>query len=250
VILHTRDKDGQLFRPPRLASTKHLNWAAWVRWQRWKLAHPPKPARRPRATWAQVLRAFGFNDAKTLISRLIDADSIPSYFDMPIQRIKLFDIGILAHCMAFTTVEINVANRNFKASGPFGTITTEDVPNFGKALRFEGDMFAICSTVRRCTAAEMFISCIYLNGKMLFGRLRASGLVLPLQLLTTAVMQTWSTEKMQKEMSEVLNQETDESILVGHLPREGSEMKTYLADILKDQMSIFLGPRPVVCYIT
>lgn len=98
---------------------------------------------RPRATWAQVIQALGITDTSSLVVNKLDADTIPSGIDVPIQRLRLFDLGRLALIMGCTTVEIDVMNRFFRAVGPFCTLSTDDIPTFGKAIRFEGDIYAI-----------------------------------------------------------------------------------------------------------
>ena len=179
---------------------------------------------------------------KRLTLRHIDADSIPTYIDVPIQRAKLFDMGILALSLGFTSVHIDTANRDFRALGPFATITVEDLPNFGKVLRFEGDMLAIHTTVRRCSAMWLRIAAIQLNGKLLFGKLMASGTVVLLDVLVKALFEGWSTRTYQAAVDEIVRKETHESLMAGHLPREAATMNDFVSDSLKDEISMFLGP--------
>ena len=44
-----------------------LNWSEWLKWTWWKYQHPPQPMLRPRATWAQMLRALGLDDVGPII---------------------------------------------------------------------------------------------------------------------------------------------------------------------------------------
>ncbi|KAF2868371.1 hypothetical protein BDV95DRAFT_127262 [Massariosphaeria phaeospora] len=122
-----------------LVSVSALKIAHRIQYWWWSLRHPLF-VDMPRATWAQMLQGLRISDTSSLVLNNFDADTIPSGIDVPIQRIRLVDIGHLALIFGCTTVELDVMNRHFRAIGPTCIITTEDIPTFGKAVRFEGDI--------------------------------------------------------------------------------------------------------------
>lgn len=181
---------------------------------KWKLEHGSVLPSRPRATWAQLIRAIGINDTTDLVLQHLDADSIPSIIDVPVQRIKLFDLGCLALFLGFHTVEIDAKSRTFQALSPYGSITTEDIQTFGKALRFEGDIHAIRSNTRGCPVKWIMGAVCLALGKIDVGcfnadcvcmsvagsipdmrGLKIEGRGLPLESLCRAVIENWSFMK-------------------------------------------------------
>jgi hypothetical protein len=110
IVLSTRkrsaDEDNSLDSQSRAMTTNDLTWKQYFNWLWWLYKNPQQPMRRPRATWAQVLRALGFQSVENLTLRTVDAGIIPACIDVPIQRIKLFDLGILCFTMGFTSVKI------------------------------------------------------------------------------------------------------------------------------------------------
>lgn len=120
----------------------------------WILRHKGLPMSAPRASWAQMLLALGIKETKTLAidTREIDADTIPASIDVAVQGVRLFDLGILAFSMAYTSVSIDIIAREFRAVGPFAVISTEEVETFCKVLRFEGDIYSIRRTIGRCSS--------------------------------------------------------------------------------------------------
>lgn len=113
------------------------------RYHWWRLTHNLFPHDRPRATWAQVIQAFGITDSAELVLHHLDADTIPSGIDVPIQRIRLVDLGYIALFLGCELVEIDVKHWSFRAIGPSCKIGIEEIPTFGQAVRFEGDIQAI-----------------------------------------------------------------------------------------------------------
>jgi hypothetical protein len=138
--------------------------------------------RRPRATWAQLLRAFSLRDTVKLFMRHVDASTIPRELDVPIQRIGLFELGKIAMFLGFTEVEIKIRERQFTATGPFAAITTVDLEHFGKVLRFEGDPFVIATNLPqsgfyfRDTALETFL------GELSLGPFMTARSMVPLEV--------------------------------------------------------------------
>lgn len=216
-------------------TTKELTWQQYFKWHWWLFLNPQQPMRRPRATWAQVLRALGFRSVKALTMRNVDAGTIPDYIDVPIQRVKLFDLGILCFTMGFTSVKIEVESRKFTATGPFGSITTENILNFGKVLRFEGDMFAIHDDVRVASIAEITRGAAQTNGKLAFGSLISQGNFLSIQVMVESIINDWPREKFHSTMDGIMREE-DDSMILGHVHREASLYRDLEKAGLKDQL--------------
>ncbi|GAW16999.1 hypothetical protein ANO14919_064480 [Xylariales sp. No.14919] len=94
----------------------------------------------PRATWAQLLSPPRIDDIGHMTTRTyIDVDSIPGSLDVPPQPVDLVKLGTLLICIGFKSVKINVQERDFRAFASFGSVTTEEVPGFGKAVRFQNN---------------------------------------------------------------------------------------------------------------
>jgi hypothetical protein len=164
---------------------------------------------------------LGLRNTEDLILRTVDAATIPSVFDVPIQRIRLYDIGMLSLILGFSSVEINISSRNFNATGPFGTITTEDFPNFGKVLRFEGDIFNLYRTISRCDRVWLYVLAPQIVGRLSLGNFVSFGNVLPLQMIKEAVSEYWSSDHYEFQVTSLLKGEKD-GYLLSHLPREAS----------------------------
>ncbi|KAH8724097.1 hypothetical protein GQ44DRAFT_760533 [Phaeosphaeriaceae sp. PMI808] len=130
-IIH---KNQQYVLSSELSFINRLQYGIWQVFQS-ELSHD-----RPRATWTQIIQVFDISDASSLIRNEITADTIPSTIDVPLQKVSLFDLGQLALALGCITVDIDVESRHFRAVGPHCVITTEDIPTFGKAVRFEGDI--------------------------------------------------------------------------------------------------------------
>jgi hypothetical protein len=98
---------------------------------------------RPRATWAQIVRALTITEPAPLVRRGLNADTIPATIDVPIQRVTLVDLGLVALVLGCSKIDIDVEKRFFEAIGAHCVLTTEIIPMFGKAVRFEGDIDAL-----------------------------------------------------------------------------------------------------------
>ncbi len=108
-------------------------------WWRWFTPGLQYSHDRPRATWAQIIQAFSITDASRLVENYLDADTIPSGIDVPVQRARLFDLGRLALYLGCDSVMLDVGARELHAQGEICSLTTDLLPTFGKAVRFEGD---------------------------------------------------------------------------------------------------------------
>lgn len=115
---------------------RHLPPLQRLRWYWYSLLQTRRERLNPRATWAQLLEALGIVNIKTLEVRRVNAECIASSIDVPTQKISLRDLGILAFYLKMRTVHIDSAKRTFLATGPSGSISTEDLPGFGKVVRF------------------------------------------------------------------------------------------------------------------
>src|ERR1700733_7395804 len=74
---------------------KDLTFQGQIKMIWWKLRHQPlvRPIQRPRASWAQMFYAFGVTDTRNLRIAVAEADSIPEDIDVPIQRVRLNELG-------------------------------------------------------------------------------------------------------------------------------------------------------------
>ncbi|ORX93312.1 hypothetical protein BCR34DRAFT_240011 [Clohesyomyces aquaticus] len=144
-----------------------LTWQELVRYMWWKCTHTVLPYERPRATWAQIIRAFGIFDGESLVLRKLNTNTIPSTIDAPIQRVKLWDLGCLSLLMGCTDVSVNIQSRQFHAEGMYCTLSTEDLPMFGQAVKFEGDIHSINGQLAQCDGASLRGGIYYVRGSFL-----------------------------------------------------------------------------------
>lgn len=152
-----------------------------------------------------MLLALGIRDTSSITYRHADADLIPSTFDVPVQRVKLFDLGILSLLLGFKSVRINVRESTFEAVGQFGTITTILSPNVGKFLRFEGDIFAISAQISKGHPTVLLNYASVANGKLALGPdYVMNGYFFPLQLLPIAVTENWDEDRFDDELKQEL----------------------------------------------
>jgi hypothetical protein len=107
--------DGILYlydtREGRPIFTFELDWKTRMHYWWWRFNYPPFSPDRPRATWAQIVQALRISDALTLVANKLNSDTIPSGIDVPIQRIKLVQLGRLAFALGCANVELNVETR-------------------------------------------------------------------------------------------------------------------------------------------
>lgn len=108
-----------------------------LKWSFYLIFRRPRESITPRATWAQLLTFLNVDPGKVDTNHLVNAGCIPSILDVPTQKVRLTDLGILAFCLGFNTVEINTRKREIFAAGTIGTITTESMPGFGAVVRFQ-----------------------------------------------------------------------------------------------------------------
>ncbi|ETS74762.1 hypothetical protein PFICI_13246 [Pestalotiopsis fici W106-1] len=132
-----------------------------LRWYWFSLFQTRNEKLHPRATWAQLLEAFNITELENLAAdRRMDAENIASSVDVPTQKVSLQDLGILAFHLGMRTVDISVTDRTILAFGPRGSISTEDLPGFGKVVRFQshGDfnLGFRSPTLRRDQSAQLF----------------------------------------------------------------------------------------------
>ncbi|KAF7518602.1 hypothetical protein G7054_g13404 [Neopestalotiopsis clavispora] len=116
---------------------RHLPLLQRLRWWWYSLLQPKDERPNPRATWAQLLEALGIVDIKPLVVHNISAECIASSIDVPTQKVALQELGVLAFHLKMRTVKIDLVERTFLAIGPSGSISTEDLPGFGKVVRFQ-----------------------------------------------------------------------------------------------------------------
>lgn len=121
----------------KLASAGSLPIKYRLRWFYYRMFHRHREETTPRATWAQLLSLLNVDPSRIHTNRIVGADCIPSTLDVPVQKVKLADLGVFAFCLGFKKVEISVEDRTISATGPLGTITTESLPGYGTVVRFQ-----------------------------------------------------------------------------------------------------------------
>lgn len=215
--------DGEEQTVVKAITFKHLSLPEKFMFLSYRFRHFLRPLERPRASWAQMLVALGVRDTKKLRLRMVDADTVSSALDAPIQRVKLRSLGYLAHILGFTKVTIDVTERRFTALCPWGTISTIEVSNIGKVLRFEGDILAIHALVSRTSIVETYRAAFMVNGKPSFGKYVANGLYLPLETLVQAMKEDWTASRWDREMRKIIVQ-NDRKFFVGPVAREARIM--------------------------
>jgi hypothetical protein len=205
----------------RPITVKDLSWieAAQLVW--WKLTHSAGPVNRPRASWAQMLMAFGIRDTRSMVYKHADADIIPAGVDAPIQRVKLFDLGRLALYLGFKKVTINAKERHFEAIGDFGTITILKTNELGKVLHFEGDILAIYAQISK---APIIAYPDFALGRFSFAPgISMNGIICPLHLLLQVSAQRWGEDKFDQEEDAYLSAvESEEGLAKGQVAAEAS----------------------------
>ncbi|KAI9773499.1 MAG: hypothetical protein M1839_002081 [Geoglossum umbratile] len=189
----------------RIISISDVPWRHWklrLAFLKWRWRHPLQPNRRPRASWAQLLFAFGIRETHLLKIRLTDADMIPSNLDVPLQRIGLFDLGVLAFLMGFTSVKIDIPNRDFRALSPFGTISTQELQGWGKIIHFDGDAREFHKLSVRCSEVWLFRGSMLINGSTSYGKYSGNSLSLAVDILGESIKTKRSRDDHLKKVQE------------------------------------------------
>ncbi|EED22219.1 hypothetical protein TSTA_094650 [Talaromyces stipitatus ATCC 10500] len=240
-----KDSDQGNYKNYSLIKDSELRWRKRLRFWWWRYRHPLKLMRRPRASWSQIITAFGIRNTKLLKRRVIDADTIPASMDVPFQYVELSQLGRLCVVMGFKDIIIDPVDRNFYATGPSRTITTQEIPTFGKVLRFDGDTFAINYTVVRANSVEWMgtmanISC----GAMFFGRYMCGHLVhLPIDLLAEAIGLDSSISKFDEDIKKFIESDEDvEDGFAGNLLKEAHNFQDLMTGLQKSQNCGDLSP--------
>ncbi|KAH0556283.1 hypothetical protein GP486_005792 [Trichoglossum hirsutum] len=189
----------------KIISISDIPWVHWklrLAFLKWRWNHPLQPNRRPRASWAQLLFAFGITETKALMNQLVDADMIPSNLDVPLQRIGLFDLGVLAFLMGFTSVKIDIPNRDFRAISSFGTITTQELQGWGKIIHFDGDAREFHQLLARCAETWLYRGSSLINGNTSYGKYQGNSLALSVDILGDSIKNKRSIEDHKAEVFE------------------------------------------------
>lgn len=202
-------------------TSKQLTWAETFRLVWWKLRHYAGPVNRPRASWAQMLMAFGIRNTTRLVYKHADADSIPTSLDAPIQRVNLVDLGKLALSLGFKKVTINAREREFNAVGDFGTITTLNTNELGKVLRFEGDILASFAQLSR---GSILASMGLISGRLAFAPgIYMEEIIYPLHLLLQASSERWGKDRFVEEQQIYMKRmQQQEGLAKGQVVAEAS----------------------------
>jgi hypothetical protein len=194
-------------------AAKFYHWRYSQKFSNWNLKHPfsfftgsTQPVERPRASWAQLLLAFGLRDTSKITYKHMDADLIPSSIDVPVQRIMLYDLGFLCLLLGFGSINIDQRKRDFTAVGPFGTISTYEKSDLGKVLRFEGDIFSIHEMIFQGRLQLLHHWMPAANGELAVGpKYVFSGYFYPLDLLSRAMAEKWGEATFNENLDKNLN---------------------------------------------
>jgi len=90
-----------------------------------------------------MLYALGIADVQKLKQAFVDADTIPDAIDVPVQRVRLHELGRIPLILGFKVVRIDTKTRKINAARPYATIYTTTEADIGKTTRFEGDIFTV-----------------------------------------------------------------------------------------------------------
>jgi hypothetical protein len=211
-------------------TTSDLTWSEAFRFYRWKLKQHYRPGDRPRASWAQILSALGIRDTRDISYKWIDADCIPSNIDIPIQRVSLYHLGIIALVMGSTCVTIDTSERLFRATGPYAAIITEEVPGFGKLIRFDGDYTEIRGAITMCSPSWVIQAGALINGKILIGPYLANGVVVPLHVLTAALTSDWDDDQFDREIAGAITAPRENEFEIGLVLKEAVKIRVLLEE--------------------
>jgi hypothetical protein len=234
---------------PSLVKDSDLNWRKKIRFWWWRYRHPLQLMHRPRASWSQIISAFGIRKTKSLKRRVIDADTIPSCMDVPFQYVELSSLGVLCVVMGFKDITINTVDRTFHATGPSRTITTQEIQAIGKVLRFDGDIFAIHDAVRSKYSIQggnvawmntmVAMSC----GAMYFGRYMCGQNVhLPIDVLAEAISLDSKVDEFDRNVRDFIYSDENEDGVAGNLLREAHDFQDLMAGFQRSRNYSDLTP--------
>lgn len=194
--------------------------------------------RRPRASWSQIITACGIRKTRSLKRRVIDADTIPSFMDVPFQYVELSSLGVLCVVMGFKNITINTVDRIFHATGPSRTITTQEIQTIGKVLRFDGDVFAIHVAVRSKYSIQgddvtwMNTMAAMSYGAMFFGRyVCGQNVHLPIDILARAITLDSKVDEFDRNVRDFIHSDEDEDGVVGNLLKEAHYFQDLMAGL-------------------
>jgi hypothetical protein len=169
---------------------------------------------------------------------VIDADTIPSFMDVPFQYVELSSLGVLCVVMGFKNITINTVDRIFHATGPSRTITTQEIQTVGKVLRFDGDVFAIHDAVRSKysiqgdNVAWMNTMAAMSCGAMFFGRyVCGQNVHLPIDILAKAITLDSKVDEFDRNVKDFIHSDEDEDGVVGNLLKEAHYFQDLMAGL-------------------
>ena len=173
-----------------------------------------------------MLMAFGIRDTKSLVYKHADADIIPGSVDAPIQRVKLFDLGMLALYLGFKKVTINTREREFEAVGDFGTLSTLKHNELGKVIHFEGDILAIFAQISK-GSINAYDDLVV--GQFSFAPgISMNGMICPLHLLVQVTTKRWDCDRFLAAQRAYLREvQTEEGLAKGQVAAEASLFDMY-----------------------
>jgi len=160
--------------------------------------------------------------------------------------VKLKHLGHLAFILGFKSVKIDLSKREFRATGHHGSITTEDLVNFGRVIRFEGDMHAIYSIISLCGPSVLRPVSDLCLSRTTWGKNWVADTILRLHLLSRAVDEGWENEYLTdqlNDLSEGLIGDMEGDFRIGNIHREASTVRGLLHGVIAQQRSIFMDSR-------
>jgi hypothetical protein len=173
-----------------------------------------------------------------MVYKHADADIIPGTVDVPIQRIRLCDIGYLALLLGFKKVVVNCADRHFEAVGDYGTISTLNIPGLGKVLHFEGDILYIYQQISLGSIETVFESAALVDGRLSFGPgYIADRRFCPLHLILEAADNRWDEQTFARKSREYQDRTVeDDGLAKGEMAAEGALFDVLHRDIRSKSM--------------
>ncbi|KAK6506466.1 hypothetical protein TWF506_011373 [Arthrobotrys conoides] len=120
-----------------------------------------------RAGWCNLLTAFVVLPDKGMISHYENADIIPSSIDVPIQRMKLFDLCLLCYIANIKDVKINLLESTINGQNRYIKLNTQETPGLGKFVTVDGDFEKLKKKLAIAHSLQLFDVCIMAQGAIM-----------------------------------------------------------------------------------
>lgn len=143
--------------------------------------------------------------------------------------------------LGFSTVKINAERREFEATGPYGSFTTEDILNFGKVIRFDGDTFKIYELTAAVAVWLKFWKDFQL-GQLCVTPMGSSITYFRLDLFTKGVVSGLKGPEIDRQMrSRAVKQDMDKFNGLGNMKLEAEGIGRLTEELISKETSVIFG---------